>query len=147
MRVAIFIETRIVVFLCKLDTRNRLLLIGEVYGIAECMPSCIVREFCKAVAKHLWRVLIQFPSELQLQFKVLASQFKALNKIPYIVGTIDGSYIHVLAPIIGRRIITVINHSTQQFYKELLMWIASFGIFNLGGLVIFTIGLFLKWQK
>jgi hypothetical protein len=119
MRAAIFVETRITVSLCILDTGNGLLLIGEVYGIAECTPSCIVREFCKAVAKHLLRVLIQFPSESQL--KVLTSQFKALHEIPYIVGTIDGSHIHVLGPIIGGRIITVINHSTQQFYKELLM--------------------------
>jgi hypothetical protein len=99
MRVAIFVETRIAVSLCRLGTGNGLLLIGEVYGIAECIASCIVREFFKAVRKHLLRVLVQFPSESQ--FKVLASQFEALHGIPYIVGAIDGSHIPILAPVIG----------------------------------------------
>jgi hypothetical protein len=78
---------------------NGLLLVGEVYGIAECTTSCIVREFCKAVRKYLLTVLVQFPSESQ--FKVLASQFEDLHGIPYIVGVIDGLHIHDLAPMIG----------------------------------------------
>jgi hypothetical protein len=100
MRVVISVETRIAVSLCKLGTRNGLLLIGKVYGIAECMVSYIIREFLKAVKKHLLKVLVGFPCELQ--FKVLAFQFEALHGIPYIVGAIDGSLIHVLAPVIGR---------------------------------------------
>lgn len=99
MRAAISVETRIAVSLCRLGTGNGLLLVGEVYGIAECTASCIVREFCKVVRKHLLRVLVQFPSESQ--FRVLASQFEALHGIPYIVGAIDGSHIPVLAPVIG----------------------------------------------
>jgi hypothetical protein len=46
MRVAILVEARIAVSLCRLNTGNWLLLIGEVYGIAECTTSCFVREFC-----------------------------------------------------------------------------------------------------
>jgi hypothetical protein len=99
MRAAISIETRIAVSLYRWGTGNGLLLIGEVYGIAECTASCIVREFCKIVRKHLLRVLVQFLSESQ--FKVLTSQFEALHGIPYIVGTIDGSHILVLVPMIG----------------------------------------------
>jgi hypothetical protein len=53
MRAAIFVETRIAVSLCRLGTGNGLLLVGEVYGIAECTASCIVREFCKVVRKTL----------------------------------------------------------------------------------------------
>jgi hypothetical protein len=120
MRAAISVETRIAVSLCRLGTGNRLLLVGEVYGIAQCTTSCIVREFCKVVRKHLLRVLVQFLSESQ--FKVLAYQFEALYGIPYIVGAIDGSHIPILAPVIGGRRITIVgNHSIQQFYKELLM--------------------------
>jgi hypothetical protein len=100
MRAAISVETRIAVSLCILGTRNGLLLIGEVYRIVECTASCIVREFCKAVRKHLLRVLVQFPSESQ--FKVLASQFEALHGIPYIMDAIDGSHIPILALVIGQ---------------------------------------------
>ena len=89
-----------IVFCWILSQRGclRLLFIKEVYGIAEYIASCIVREFCKVVRKHLLRVLVQFPSELQ--FKVLAFQFKALYGIPYIVGAIDGSHILVLVLVI-----------------------------------------------
>jgi hypothetical protein len=99
LRATISIETKIVVSLYRLGTENGLLLIREVYGIVECTASCIVRESCKAVRKHLLKVLVQFPNESQ--FKVLASQFEALHGIPYIVGAIDGSYIPILAPMIG----------------------------------------------
>jgi hypothetical protein len=99
MRATISVETRIAVSLCKLGIGNGLLLVGEVYGIAECRASCIVREFYKVVRKHFLRVLVQFPSESQ--FKILASQFEALYGIPYIVAAIDGSHIPVLAPVIG----------------------------------------------
>jgi hypothetical protein len=74
MRAAISVETRIAVSLCRLGTGNGLLLIGEVYGIAECTPSCIVREFCKAVRKYLLRVLVQFPNKSQLRFWLLNSK-------------------------------------------------------------------------
>jgi hypothetical protein len=98
-RATISVETRIAVSLCRLGTGNGLLLVGEVYGIAECTVSCIIREFCKVVRKHLIRILVQFPNESQ--FKVLASQFEALHEIPYIVGAIDGSHIPVSALVIG----------------------------------------------
>jgi hypothetical protein len=65
MKAAIFVGTGIAVSLCRLGTGNGLLLIGEVYEIAECTASCILREFCKAVRKHLLKVLVQFPNESQ----------------------------------------------------------------------------------
>jgi hypothetical protein len=63
IRTVISVETRILASLYRFGTGNGFLLFGEVYGIVECMASCIVREFCKAVEKHLLRVLTQFPSE------------------------------------------------------------------------------------
>ncbi|KAG0602517.1 hypothetical protein M758_10G019700 [Ceratodon purpureus] len=52
MRSNISVETRIAVSLCRWGTRNGLLLIREVYGIAECRASCVVKEFCKVVKKY-----------------------------------------------------------------------------------------------
>ena len=34
-------------------------------------------------------------------FRVLASRFEQSHGIPYIVGAIDDSHIHVLAPVVG----------------------------------------------
>ena len=42
---------------------------------------------------------MQIPSALQ--FRILASRIEQLRVIPYIIGPIDGSHIHVLALIIG----------------------------------------------
>ena len=98
-RNSISVETRIAVSLTRLGSGNGQLLIGDLYGVAECTVSKIVREFCKAVRQHLQRIFVQMPSESQ--FRILAKQFEALHGIPYIVGAIDGSHIAVLAPIVG----------------------------------------------
>jgi hypothetical protein len=99
MRNAISVETRIVISLSRLGTGNGQLLIDDIYGVAESMVSIIVREFCKAVRQHLQRIFVQMPSESQ--FRVLAKEFNALHRISYVVGVIDGSHIHGLAPIYG----------------------------------------------
>jgi hypothetical protein len=93
------VETRIAILLFRLGTSNGQLLIGDSYGVAEYTVSIIVRKFCKAVRQHLQRILVQMPSESQ--FRVLAKEFEALHKIPYVVGAIDESHILILAPIYG----------------------------------------------
>ena len=42
---------------------------------------------------------MQTPSESW--FRILTSRFEQLHDIPYIIGTINGSHIHVLAPVVG----------------------------------------------
>jgi hypothetical protein len=39
--------------LARLGTGDGLRMVGEVYGIAECTISRIVKEFCKMVRLHL----------------------------------------------------------------------------------------------
>jgi len=74
-------------------------MVGEVYGVAECTISGIVREFCKMVRLHLQKIFIQVPNENR--FRVLAKEFERLHNIPYIIGAIDGSHVPVLAPVLG----------------------------------------------
>ena len=59
----------------------------------------VVREFYRAVRKHLQPVFVQTPSESQ--FRVLASRLEKSHGIPYIIGAIDGLHIHVLALLFG----------------------------------------------
>ena len=68
--------------------------------------------------------------------------------ISYVIGAIDGSHILDLAPVVGgEKFIIVGNHSTQQFYKELLNQIVCFGIMNSDGQEVYTIGPYSKWKK
>jgi hypothetical protein len=78
-------------------------MVGEVYGVAECTISGIVKEFCKMVRLHLQTIFIQALDENRL--RVLAKDFERLHNIPYIIGAIDGSHIPVLAHIIRGKII------------------------------------------
>jgi hypothetical protein len=85
--------------LARLGTGDGLRMVGEVYGIAECTISRIVKEFCKMVRLHLQKIFIQTPNENKL--RVLAKDFERLHNIPYIIEAIDSSHILVLVPVIG----------------------------------------------
>ena len=80
------VQEMIVMSLHQLDISNRLQTIGDLYGVHKNTLSIIVREFCRAVGKHLQPVFVQTPSELQ--FRVLVSKFEQLRGIPYIIGAI-----------------------------------------------------------
>ena len=57
----------------------------------------------------------------ELQFRILAREFKAVHGILYIVGTIDGLHIAILVPMIGR----------EDYYCEKLFHLVIFqGIVN-----------------
>ena len=85
--------------LTRIGSGNEQLFIGDLYGVVECTFSKIVREFCRAIRQHLQQIFVQMPSELQ--FRILAREFKALHGIPYIMSAIDGSHILVLVPVVG----------------------------------------------
>jgi hypothetical protein len=74
-------------------------MVGEVYGIVECTILRIVREFCEMVRLHLQKIFIQTLNKNKL--RILAKYFERLHNILYIIGTIDGSHIPVLVPVIG----------------------------------------------
>ena len=93
------VQDRIAMSLHRLGSGDGLQTIGDLYGVHKSTISIVVREFCRAVRKHLQPVFVQTPSESQ--FRVLASRFEKLHGIPYIIGAIDGSHIPVLAPVIG----------------------------------------------
>jgi len=98
-RVTVPVQERIAMSLHRLGNGDGLQSIGDLYGVHKSTLSIIVREFCRAVRKHLQPIFVQTPSESQ--FRVLASLFEKLHGIPYIIGAIDGSHIPVLAPVIG----------------------------------------------
>ena len=56
---SIDVQTRVVVILCRLATRNSLSMIGDLYGIAKSTACVIVRECCKAIKKHLLPLVIE----------------------------------------------------------------------------------------
>ena len=49
--------------LARLGIGDGMRMVGEVYWVAECTISRIVREFCKIVRLHLQKIFIQVPNE------------------------------------------------------------------------------------
>ena len=92
-RVSVPVQERIAISLHRLGSGDGLQTIGDLYGVHKNTLYIIVREFCRAVRKYLQPIFVQTPSESQ--FRGLASKFEKLHGIPYIIGAIDGSHIHV----------------------------------------------------
>jgi len=99
LRKPISVKERVAMSLARLGTEEGLCMVGEVYGIVECMILEIIGEFCKMVRLHLQKIFIQILHENKL--RVLAKEFKKLYNIPYIIEAIDSSHISVLASVIG----------------------------------------------
>ena len=107
-------ETRITILLTKQRFGNGQLLIEDLYGVAKCTVSKILREFCKAVRQHLQLFFFQMPTESH--FRVLIREFEALHNIPYIIGAIDGSRILFVAPMVGRD-----NYYCQKWFHSIIL--------------------------
>jgi hypothetical protein len=58
MRLAIHVRTQVALSLNRLCSGNSLRWCAETYGIHESTASIIVREFCKAIDKHLKPLVI-----------------------------------------------------------------------------------------
>jgi hypothetical protein len=98
MRLAIPIRTRVALSLNRLCSGNSLRVSAETYGIHESIASIIVRKFCTAIDKHLKSLVIEKQSASTL--RRMAAEFEVLKGIPYVIGTVDGSYISIIAPLI-----------------------------------------------
>ena len=112
-KVTVPVQERIAMSLHRLGSGDGLQSIGDLYGVYMSTLSKIVRKFCRVVRKHLQHMFIQTPSKLQ--FRILASEFEQLDGKPYIIGAIDGSHVHVLAPIIGGEDYYCKRSFTQQY--------------------------------
>lgn len=78
----------------RLGSDDRLQNIRNLYGVHKSLLSKIIRTFGKVVRRYLQPIFVQTLNELQ--FKYLASRFEQLYDTPYIMGSIDVSYIHIL---------------------------------------------------
>jgi hypothetical protein len=96
MRLAILVRTRVVLSLNRLCSGNSLRGYAETYSIHENTASIIVREFCTTIDKHLKPLVIERQSASTL--RRMAAEFEALKGIPYVIGAVDGSHIHIIAP-------------------------------------------------
>ena len=98
-RVTIPVQKREVISLHRLGVGNGLQSIRDLYGVHKSILLKIVREFCKAIRKHLQPLFVQTMNESQ--FRILASRFEQLHGLPYTIRVIDGSHIHVLVVVVG----------------------------------------------
>jgi hypothetical protein len=114
LRESISLETRVVISLSRLSTGNTLQMCREVYGISRSSASFIVREFCAAIKKSLRPLVIRKQTESSL--RAMAAEFEKLHGIPYIIGTVDGSHIPIIAPPID----PTSYYCRKGFYSALL---------------------------
>ena len=98
-RSVVSVERRVAISLVRLGSGNGLQIIGDLFGVAECTVSQIVREFYSLVRIHLPKKIVTFPSEHR--FCQMAREFEALHDIPYVVGATNGSHIPILTPVNG----------------------------------------------
>jgi len=88
-------------------------------------------------------VFVQIPNESQ--FRNLASRFKQVHSIPYIIGATDGSHIPALASVISGE---DYNYCRKSFHSTILqrivgpdfmLWHYEFGIGSLHNWAIFEV--------
>jgi hypothetical protein len=95
MELGIDVETHVVVTLSRLSTENTLRMCGEMFGLVESTTSIIVRKCCEAI-KILVKLLV-FPKLTKEWIQIIAPDFEKMRDIPYIIGTVDGSYVPIIA--------------------------------------------------
>ena len=93
--------------LTRLAFGSPLYIVADTFGVGVSTIHKIVLEFCHALKKHCRDVFIRWPSPSR--FKDISQQFEALHGIPYIVGTIDGSHIPIIAPA---------QHAADYYYRK-----------------------------
>jgi hypothetical protein len=64
----ISVEERVAMSLARLGTEDGLCMVGEVYGVAKCIVSKIVREFCKMGEYICKRFLFKPQTKTDLEF-------------------------------------------------------------------------------
>ena len=93
------VQERVAMSLYRLGSGNRLQKIGDLYGGHKSTFSKIMREFSRAIRKHLQHVFIQTPNESQL--RILSLRFKQLYDMLHVIGVINNLHIIVSTPIFG----------------------------------------------
>lgn len=78
-----------------------------------------MKELYRAIRKHLQHDFVQ--TSYESHFRVLATMFQQLHGISYIIGTIDGLHIHVLALVVGGEC----YYSRKSFHTTILQRIVG----------------------
>lgn len=93
-------------------------------------------KFVDWIRVHLQCTLVKFPSPTRFRI-FLRHEFEALYKIPHIIKLIDGSHISVIAPVIERRLLIIVNNPIIQFHYKRFCWHETmyFGFTNVDGML------------
>ena len=119
MRLAIPVDVKVAVAICRLATGNSMQCIADLYRIGLSSSQLAVSQFCAAIKKNLLRKFIQWPSPSTLDR--YAQEFQDLQQIPYVVGAVDGSHIPIVAP----RLHAPDYYNRKGFHSILLQGVVS----------------------
>ena len=119
LRVAILVQVKVAVSISRLATGNSMQCIADLYKIGLSSSQRAVSEFCSAIKKKLLRKFINWPSPSTME--IYAQEFQDLHQIPYVVGTVDGSHIPIVAP----RLHAPDYYNRKGFHSILLQGVVS----------------------
>ena len=119
MRLAIPVQVKVAVSICRLASGNSMQCIADLYRIGLSSSQQAVTEFCIALKNKLLRKFISWPSPSTMVR--YAQEFQDLHQIPYVVGAVDGSHIPIVAP----RLHAADYYNRKGFHSILLQGVVS----------------------
>ena len=119
MRLVVPVQVKVAVSITRLATGNSMQSISDLYRIGLSTGQSAVSQFCGAMKFVLLKKFIRWPySDVMKKF---AQEFQCLHQIPYVVGTVDGSHIPIIAP----RLHTADYYNRKGFHSVLLHGVVS----------------------
>jgi hypothetical protein len=92
---------------------------GKVAEIVKNTTSIIMKEFCSTIRKHLKPLVI--PKLTKDIIKEIIFGFESVHGIPYILGSIDGNHI----PIVARKVDPKSYYYQKKFYSTLIQKVVN----------------------
>ena len=96
MRSVVLVQVKVAVAISRLATCNSMQSIADLYGIGSSTSQLAVSQFTNVVKLLLLKKYIRWPSTATMD--KFAMEFENIHRIPYVVGTVDGSHIPIVAP-------------------------------------------------
>ena len=119
MRLVVPVQVKVAVSITRLATGNSIQSISDLYRIGLSTGQSAVSQFCGVMKFVLLKKFIRWPFSDVM--KKISQEFQCLHQIPYVVGTVDGSHIPIIAP----RLHAADYYNRKGFHSILLHGVVS----------------------
>ena len=91
-------EKKLAMTLYYLKDQGSLRMTSNIFGVAPCTLSLIIKQVCQTIVKVLASKMIRFPTSEQ-ELRELMTRFENKFGFPQVVGCVDGTHIPIRQPI------------------------------------------------